>query len=290
MAKPIEFIDNATYAAGVMSHASAIMADGRGDPKARMELALCLDEFAETYDDECAMSGKKAAMDALGDSFARAGAVYKELGGTFEKRGRLGDDMRHVAREAYSDALYDVMRAHDWETTRADIDRFAPAMAGCAYVRNHAPFADETFDLVGDKRICAEHGRAYWADKCGVVVEHVLSDDPEKRAMGLEWFDMALDAEENARRNVPLASPKAVADAVVGANKDKAVPVFVLVENHLVETGRVNTAAAASHAFAAAARDAGLKMPRAEVSERRVPDAPGQMSLSDIDPDFARFE
>ncbi len=290
MTKSIEFIDNATYAAGVMSHASAIMADGAGDPKARMELALCLDEFAETYDDECAVSGKKAAMDALGDSFAQAGSVYKELGGTFEKHGNLGDDMRHVAREAYSDALYDVMRAHDWETTRADIDRFAPMLAGCAYVRGHAPFADETFDLVGDKRICAEHGRAYWANQCDVAVEHVLSDDSEKRDMGLKWFDMALDAEENARTNAPLASPKAVADAVVGVNKDRAVPAFVLVENHLIETGRTDVAAAASHAFAAATRDSGLKMPCAEVSERRVPDAPGQMSLSDVDPDFARFE
>lgn len=290
MTKPTEFIDNATYAAGIMSHASAIMADGAGDPKGRMELALCLDEFAETYDDECAASGKKAAMDKLGGSFAQAGAVYKELGGTFENRGSLGDDMRHVAREAYSDALYDVMRAHDWETTRADIDRFAPVMAGCAYVRNHAPFADATFDLVGDKRICSEHGRAYWANKSDVAVAHVLSDDPERRSMGLKWFDMALDAKENARYNLPMASPKAVADAVVGVNKDKAVSAFVLVENHLVETGRANVAAAASHAFAAAAHDAGLKMPRAEVSERRVPDAPGQMSLSDVDPDFARFE
>lgn len=290
MTKPTEFIDNATYAAGIMSHASAIMADGVGDPKARMELALCLDEFAEIYDDECAMSGKKAAMDKLGDSFVQAGSVYKELGGTFENRGSLGDDMRHVAREAYSDALYDVMRAHDWETTRADIDRFAPAMAGCTYVRNHAPFADATFDLVGDKRICAEHGRAYWANKSDVAVAHVLSDDPERRSAGLKWFDMALDAKENARYNLPMASPKAVADAVVGVNKDKAVSAFVLVENHLVETGRTHVAAAASHAFAAAAHDAGLKMLRAEVSERRVPDAPGQMSLSDVDPDFARFE
>ena len=287
---PTDFIDNATYAAGVMSHASAIMADGAGDPKARMELALCLDEFAETYDDECAVSDKKTAMDKLGDSFAQAGAVYKELGGTFEKRGSLGDDMRHVAREAYTDALYDVMRAHDWETTRDDIDRFAPAMAGCAYVRNHEPFADATFDLVGDKRICFEHGRAYWANKSDVVVEHVLSDDPERREMGFKWFDMALDAEENARYNLPMASPKAVACAVVDANKDKAVPAFVLVENHLVETGRLDVAAAASHAFAVATHDAGLAMPRAEVSERRLPNPPSQQSLSNIDPDFARFE
>ncbi len=283
-------IDNATWAKGVMGHASAIMADASEDPKARMELALCLDEFAEAYDDERAGGGARAAATTLGDSFAVAGTLYKELGGTFENHGDLSADMRHVAREAYSDALFDVMRAHDWETTREEIDRFAPVLATSSYVRAHEPFADDTFDFVGDKHVVSEHGRAYWAKTAGKAADCVLSDDPEYREAGLSWFDTALDPNSNARYNLPYASPRAVADAVVNVSGDKAASVFVLVENNLVETGRTEVAAAASHAFAGAAKAAGVETPRAEVAQRRLPDCPGQMSLSDVDTDFARFE
>lgn len=284
----IEMIDEATWASAMAVHAQDNAENADKFPRARMEMALAIDEVATSYENAVAEGGTKDAMSKMGSTLGRIGVIAERFGYTeLGKEHKLGDDLHRCADEIYNDGLYDLMLEHDPDTTREEVQRFGAALAGCHYVKTE-PVKGAivgNFDLVASKQVPLNAGMKYYMRGIADAIDDMKYQTGRN---GVEYLAMISDSKAIKNTNLPVMNVRGVTECIAQctANPAQATYVAKKVEEKMVSKGSFEARSAFDQAFRVTAAENGISTKGMGAPVRRTPDIGEQMSFADIDPEF----
>lgn len=280
-----ELIDEQTHAMAMSHHAADNLELANTHARARMEVAVALDEVATAYENVATDIGSSNAMREMSSTLGRAGNVAKMCGYEGIGKGGIAKDLHAAADDMYNHALYEILVEHDPETQYSEIERFGAVLASSHYVRSVDPEGcTGNFDLVGSKSVPLNVGKAYFSDGVAKAVEDMKVNGD----FGLKYLVFVSDSEELQNTNCPNMDPRGITDVICETvdNGQQAIYIAKQVEIGLSERQSFSAKAAFDRAFRASATQHAISLKDMSAPVRRIPEVGEQLSFNDIDPEF----